>query len=104
MYNRAVTHLPSGSERVRRHGQIDANGLSAIRPCCRTAGNINARKRLRKPSNSFILEEFKTRSIVCMSTAQFLIVLGLAWAVGGFFVAMLLGRVFRNANLEAEDS
>jgi hypothetical protein len=47
---------------------------------------------------------FKTWSIVWMSTAQLLIVLGLAWAGGGFLVAMLLGRIFRNANFESEDS
>jgi len=39
-----------------------------------------------------------------MSTAQILIVLALSWIGGGLVVAMLLGRVFRNASLESEDS
>ena len=39
-----------------------------------------------------------------MSTAQLLIVVAVAWAAGGFAVAVLLGRIFRNANLEPEDS
>lgn len=39
-----------------------------------------------------------------MSTAQILITLALSWIVGGLAVAMLIGRVFRNANLESEDS
>jgi hypothetical protein len=39
-----------------------------------------------------------------MSTAQLLIVLAIGWAAGGFVVAMLLGRIFRSASLEAEDS
>jgi hypothetical protein len=39
-----------------------------------------------------------------MSTAQILIVLALGWIGGGLVVAMLIGRVFRSADLEPEDS
>ncbi|HEX9813110.1 MAG TPA: hypothetical protein VGA88_13620 [Burkholderiales bacterium] len=39
-----------------------------------------------------------------MSTAQILIVLALGWVGGGLVVAMLLGRAFRNADLDPEDS
>ncbi|OGI70189.1 MAG: hypothetical protein A2W18_12145 [Candidatus Muproteobacteria bacterium RBG_16_60_9] len=50
-----------------------------------------------------LLSEFKTRSTV-MSTAELLIVVAIGWAAGGFIVAMLLGRIFRSADLEPEDS
>jgi hypothetical protein len=39
-----------------------------------------------------------------MSTAQIVIILALGWIAGGLVVAMLIGRVFRSADLEPEDS
>jgi hypothetical protein len=55
-------------------------------------------------SSLILSNKFKSRSILSMSTAQILIVLALGWIGGGLIVAMLIGRVFRSADLEPEDS